>query len=381
VTLDFWGEFCRKATTDASGVYTITKVGTYDKFAICVDPSANKTSPYISTCSPRSVSSIDGQLTSNVNAQVARGVQISGVVTSIDTGSPISDVAVTVIPESRQYTILDIAIARTNASGAYITRGYPAGQYKLLFDPIKRLDDFPTASNDFLSEYYNDKTSDSNADILTIPVGATALPSINVSLSRGAKIAGTVIDGSTGNPVGYAPIEVSNEFVHTEYIRADGQGNFITRYPLRTGIHDLRVSQYEIPRYLTASQKVTATEGLTTAITVTLTPGAVFHGRLVDEKTQQPVPNALVSIVPSEFTYSALSAATGQYTTTFGFQTGTYLVSAMYRGRLSVSGGEPVYPLFGKVDNVTAVVAQTLEVNISMRAIHLFLPFTPQQRN
>jgi hypothetical protein len=177
VTLDFWSELCRKATTDASGVYTITNVGTYDKFRICFDPSANNTSPYVSACLPHFVSSIDGQLTSNVNAQVARGVQISGVVTSVDSGSPISDVAVTVIPVAPQGDPAFInSPVKTNSSGAYITRAYPPGQYKLYFNPVKDPAAFPNVLNDFLPEYYNDKPSYENVGILTIPANTSVYP-------------------------------------------------------------------------------------------------------------------------------------------------------------------------------------------------------------
>jgi hypothetical protein len=127
-----------------------------------------------------------GSLTFNLGPPTTGS--ISGAVTVQGSGSPLAGICVDVVDvASGDFVSFSI----TDASGMYAAGGLPTGSYKVLFS------DWCDDSHDYLSEWYDDKTSEATAD----PVAVTApntTTGINAALSLGGAISGTVTVQATG---------------------------------------------------------------------------------------------------------------------------------------------------------------------------------------
>lgn len=132
----------------------------------------------------------EGQIVSNINASLAVGAMISGVVTGPDGTNLLQSIYV----EAYIYTGSGWSYAGydfTDIDGAYTIGGLVAGDYRLVFD------DF---GGDYLGETYDDHPGSPYTGGNTITLTAGQIVSnINASLSAGGIITGTVTgpDGST----------------------------------------------------------------------------------------------------------------------------------------------------------------------------------------
>ncbi len=116
-------------------------------------------------------------------ALAATPAQISGTVTSVDSGLPIQNVRVQAYNPTNVYQVY------TDAAGNYTLTGIADGSYRIRFN----VGDFTTGS--YISEFWNDEVLASQAPL--VPLAAGDSPTFDAALATGGKITGTVtgIDG------------------------------------------------------------------------------------------------------------------------------------------------------------------------------------------
>jgi hypothetical protein len=120
-------------------------------------------------------------ITPGIDAVLAKGAKISGTVTAMATGLPVTGVAVCA------YTVdfVGFGCAQTNAFGAYVIQGLSAGSYEIEFFPVE-------GKQDVVGTTY--------PGLVTVPAGGE-VPGINAALTPGGKIEGTVRLAATGAPL------------------------------------------------------------------------------------------------------------------------------------------------------------------------------------
>ena len=115
-------------------------------------------------------------ITTGINAQLALGGSISGIVTVEGDGAPIQDVLVIAYDSDGRF----LKSTTTDASGFYIVPGLATGGYRLQFSYTLPRDDCDTVSKT-ISEYYNNKSSLESADVIQV-TAPQAMEGINVSM-------------------------------------------------------------------------------------------------------------------------------------------------------------------------------------------------------
>ncbi len=126
----------------------------------------------------------------NINAQLEPGAQISGTVTDPD-GLPATDICVGALygaGDNPSWLDGD----QTDAAGKYTLSQLPAGEYRVYFHDCND-------SGPYLDQFYNGRSSFSNAQILNLAVGEQR-SGIGAQLVGASQIRGTVTD-SVGSPL------------------------------------------------------------------------------------------------------------------------------------------------------------------------------------
>ncbi|MGZ8763485.1 MAG: carboxypeptidase regulatory-like domain-containing protein, partial [Acidimicrobiia bacterium] len=150
-----------------------------------------------------------GAVEQGVDAQLSAGVSVSGTVTD-GNGTPIQFVNVVVQPTD----FGPGAATQTDAGGNYTTSGLPPGDYRVQFQ----------STGAFAGEYWNDKVSQNDADILTISVGDGPVHGgIDATLAAGASVSGRVTD-----PIGQPASNVCVDAVVDSSNGIDGVGGATT---------------------------------------------------------------------------------------------------------------------------------------------------------
>ncbi|MFC2140442.1 hypothetical protein ACFLQ1_01820 [Candidatus Auribacterota bacterium] len=117
------------------------------------------------------------------------GGEISGIVLDQD-GNPVT-------VEGMEITVLDpsdgnwVAANQTKPDGSYFVSGLRTGDYKLQIRPF---------GTDYAMQYYDGQTDFDSALIVHVDQGVETTD-INFSLEAGGKISGSLIDGTTNNPL------------------------------------------------------------------------------------------------------------------------------------------------------------------------------------
>jgi hypothetical protein len=198
-----------------------------------------------------------GQTTPGINAVLAVGGQITGVVTAANT-FPIGYANVAVYDESDN--LVDQVM--TTADGSYVTDGIAAGSYGVLFTIP------PLWTPTYAAQYYNNKLSLATADAVTVTTGSTTA-NVNAVLGDGGQISGTVTASDTGlvpGPVFVDVIDSSGNTVATGWPNV--AGNYIAS-EIAAGTY--RVHFVPISPLLYTDQYYNDKSSLATADTVTVT--------------------------------------------------------------------------------------------------------------
>lgn len=196
-SLDPWGGE-GVAITDANGNYAIEALQTgshrvfFNAFrTVYVSEWYDDT---YSHQEARLVGVVEGADIVGIDAVVARGGTISGVITD-ESGSPLPGASVGVQrTDGSLFPIFD-PYTTTDEAGRYSIKGLRSGGYHVSFS---------TASH--LSEWYNDKASQETADVVEV-IGHSDVTGIDASLAPAASISGRIYD-EAGQPLTGARVEV-----------------------------------------------------------------------------------------------------------------------------------------------------------------------------
>lgn len=206
-----------------------------------------------------------GQTLSGQNVVLSVGAQISGNVKGQGSSTVnLGGATVQAIPTSGSGAGATLT-ATTDSAGNYNLVGLPAGTYALQFS---------TAAN-YLSEWFDDKSSLTTAAPITVAAGAVVTGK-NAVLTAGATVSGTVT-GVGGVPVAGAEVDiVTATGLQTTYADTDSSGNFsMNRLP--AGSYSLHVDAPSNSGYL--SQWYSGKIARVQSDPITLTAGQAVGGK------------------------------------------------------------------------------------------------------
>ena len=344
------------ATTDASGHYAIggLATGSYTVQFGGNEPGAAYAVQYYnrkaSAGSADPVSATQGQTTSGIDAGLQPSAHITGTVTNVATGDPISGIDVAAYDSGGSF----LETTTTADDGTYSLDGLAAGSYRIGF-----ASGFSGTAN-YASQYYSGKLDLASADAVVVATGQT-VNGIDAALQSNGQVSGTVTDADTHAPVSGANVEAfdaSGNFISGAITGSDGT---YTVYGLGAGSYRIEFVDYghHSAQYyngkttLGTADPVTVNQGTTTTgIDAALQTGGTISGIVTDASTGQPVSGITVSTqlaVNFPIPVSATTDSQGHYTLQ-GLDTGTYAVqfsggdyfSQYYNGRASSSSADPV---------------------------------------
>jgi hypothetical protein len=315
-----------------------------------------------------------GVETQHVDAALELAGRIEGVVRSVATKAPAADVEVCALETGGNATRCQY----TNEDGEYVITPLASGEYKVEFAP-----DFGGVA-DYATQYYNDKPTFSEANVVTVPAGAAA-QHIDAELHEAGAITGTVTDASTTKPI--EGITVCAQTYGGEYLDRCAQTAVDGTYKV-TG---LATGEYQVSfsgnghNYVTQYYKGTANyfEGThvavtngetTTGINAAMEPGAAVTGTVTTKDTSAPIANISVCAYPrttgyvacgftnSSGEYSILALKAGEYNVAFNGD-GLNYVAQYYNGK---TASEPTALTLGAgttTPNINAVMEVGAEIS------------------
>jgi RHS repeat-associated protein len=297
--------YSRCAKSNASGEYDIVGLATEEYTIVFLVPYNSKLN-YVrqyyngkekfDEASPISVTA--GATTANINAALHPGGQIAGKVTDAVTKAAVGEIQVCAYggPEGAS------GCALTNSSGEYQIGGLPTGTYTVEFAPP-----YGENTGNYLRQYYNGKTSSTQAEPVAVTVGSTT-PNINAALEPGGQIGGTVTDATSKAALGEIQVcasENSGEFIDRCATTNSSGGYIISGLP--TALYTVVFSDLSGPH---ATQyyknKVSYNEAQPVSVTAaTLTPsinaamqlGAEISGKVTDATTKAALSG--ITVCPS----------------------------------------------------------------------------------
>ncbi len=188
-----------QAQTSASGEYTVSglsegtaKVRIHGTGAYAQEWYGDM--PDFATATPITV--VGGADTTGIDASLAIGGSISGTVTEVGTGDPISGIGVEVYGVEGPQDWL--ATANTDASGDYTVVGLPAGSLTVLF----------AQWSSYSPEWFDNQPFTGNPTPVPVTLGSDT-PGIDADLGLAGSIAGKVVIDASGNGI---PYSVMNAF-------------------------------------------------------------------------------------------------------------------------------------------------------------------------
>ncbi len=313
---------------------------------------------------------------------ISNSGMISGTVTDLS-GNPIPDITV------RAYTLDNVLVqaatdkAVTDAAGQYRIPGLGTGHYKVLFLAAYQ-------SQNYLSEWYNDKPDFNTSDPVAVTVNVTT-PNINAQLGPGGIISGRVTDEGGAGLAGVT-VTAWPEAALLGYWSAttDGSGNYrITGLPAGNCRLMFQLTGYPLKFYSDSysfgqAANVPVTNGVETPnINMTLVPGGTISGRVTDgggnpvsgiqiiayDATSNMYLRTSGGLTAADGTYS-INVRAGQTKILFDASTkaGSGLRSQFYSGQTSLAtAGAVAVAKNGTTPNIDGVLAAgggTLTINV-----------------
>ncbi len=253
--------------------------------------------------------------------------QIKGTVTSAATTKPVEGIEVCA------YNEIAFECVTTSATGEYDIAGLAAGEYTVLFAVPFELD------ANYLTQYYNNKTSADEATPVVVSSGATA-SGINAALHAGGQITGKVTDAVTKAAI--SGIEVcadEADDVAVRCVQTTGSGEYDLTglatgeykveflVPFNSNLNYLRQFYNDKTGFGTANT-LSVTAGATTPnVNAALQEGGRITGKVTDAGTKAAVGGIEVCAFagPEGTGGCALTSGTGEYAIG-GLATGQYKV-------------------------------------------------------
>jgi len=245
------------------------------------------------------VSVTPGSVTSGIDMEMQTG-QISGKVTNASGTTALEDIEACAWsaggggPSAGSPTK---GCAITNSSGEYTIKGLAVGSYKVEFSAFVCGPKACEQRQNYLNQYYDEKTSDSQAESVSVTAGNTT-PAIDAKMAEGGQIAGRVTSAATHTPQGGIHVcAQSNE--------SNGSGNCVETNTageyvisgLAAGSYNVNFfSGWEGPNYLpqyfngkSSSSEATAVSvsagHVSAAVNAELQAGAEITGRVTSAAT------------------------------------------------------------------------------------------------
>ena len=164
---------------------------------------------------------VAGATTGGLNARLVPGGNIKGKVTN-GSGTGLQNIGVTAFQADGNGGWNQAADAVTTNDGSYELSGLPTGNYCLM------LQDYSSPAI-YFTQYYNNKSSPSSADLVAVTAGATKA-NVNVTLAADGGIAGTVSNANSAPLDGIAVAAYRDNglgvWVHVADARTAGHGRY-----------------------------------------------------------------------------------------------------------------------------------------------------------
>ena len=330
------------AFTNSSGVYTITGLETgsyYLKFEKTdYLPAYYNNRASLAQADPVSV--MLGGTTSNINASLILGGQITGHVTAAVGGASLADVYVYAYTSKTASSYNYVDYAYTDAAGVYAITGLAAGDYYLKVSP--------SSTSDYLPQYYQDQPDLAAADAVSVALGGVT-GNINAALQLGGKINGRVTALESG--AGLPQVQVSIygyvikcgvrelDLINSDTTDASGNysvpqlatGNYIAYFsPLSYGASAAYLDEYYNNKAsIDSADWISVTAGqVTQPIDAALTLGGTITGHITAVDGGAPLEDVYADVYSStgnDWVAYDTTDATGAYTVT-GLPAGSYKV-------------------------------------------------------
>jgi len=331
-TINNWWEDVGWAYTDADGNYDVGGLLTGDyvvQFSDNDDPYVNE---YYNNADSEdtatTISVVTGNTISNINAQLAEGGAVSGMVTD-ENNNPLEGIWAEVYSFDSNF----IAYGLTDVNGNYEVAGLPTGDYIISFYEDDYLNN---GIYTYVYEYYDDVYSFDAATTISVVAGTTT-SNINAQLAEGGTIRGTVTN-ENGNPLEEIWIDVYDlDGNHISSDLTDASGNYEVGW-LPTGDYivwfhdgsgnDIYLGEY----YNNAASSDTATSisvvagSTTNNINAQLAETGYIAGNVTDE-SGNPLEEIWINVYDLDGNYisSNLTDANGNYEVGW-LPTGDYIV-------------------------------------------------------
>ena len=150
------------------------------------------------------------------------GTTISGRVTDVDTGLPVSNVEIVAENLDRDGPSSD---ARADLDGRYTLEGVAPGSYVIRVEGEWS----NNVRANYVREYYDDQLRWDEADLVNVD-GTRPVVGIDFGVNRGATIAGRIIDAGTGLPIPNMEVDAGPMGGNgLAWARTDGNGQYVLR--------------------------------------------------------------------------------------------------------------------------------------------------------
>jgi hypothetical protein len=273
-----------------------------------------------------------GATKSGINAKLVLAGTITGTVTDANS-YPLLDIAVSVYNSSG----ISVAFTETGTDGSYSIAGLPAGTYRVGFTA-----NAGGAVNNFLPQFYNDKTTLASATSVSVAAGKT-INNINAKLVTAGQITGTVTDVAR-HPLSSVDVTIYNSS-DTEVAETDttpGGTYAVSGLPAGTyevGFDTEDGAAYNAQFYngkssISTATPVTVSSGATTAnINGLLSGGGQISGTVTDAETNAAISGVTVDVYNASgvIIADATTGAAGSFTAT-KLDTGSYHVAFVAAG-------------------------------------------------
>ena len=265
------------------------------------------------------------QTSSGINAALQPAGTITGTLTDATTNAPLGSAQVNVYTASGNF----VETAYADTAGTYVATGLPPGAYHLEF-----LTD-GAQIDDYIPQYYNDESSLTNADTVTV-VGSQTTSDINAALEPKGMVAGAVTDAATHAGIAGVTVlifDANDGQISSATTAADGT---YTAYGVDTGSYRAEFVAPAGSGYLSQYYNGQGTFAAATAFAVTngqtagaingaLVLGGKIGGTITDSASTAPLAGIEVSAQSTSGVRTATTNAQGQYVIE-GLATGSYSV-------------------------------------------------------
>jgi hypothetical protein len=271
---------------------------------------------------------------------------VSGTVTASAGGTPLADVAITLIPVPMSGG--NYGFGSTDAEGHYTVSGLTPGAYWVT----------TTNTQGYLDEAFDDVPCfdflcDLEASTQVTVTAGSAVSGIDLALDKGGRFEGTLTDAATGDTLAHAPVILAyylplfDSWVEMAAGESDASGHYVTGPGLPTGSYRARsrAAGYFNELYddiecaspdgcdMGVGTPIAVTKGLTTGgIDFALVRAGSISGRVTDEVSGEPIGGLSLYVLDTaigQYVDFPLTDDAGNYTTGTGLASGTYMVLAV----------------------------------------------------